>query len=685
MQRLATLCVLVLLQVGCGGDPFGLGSDLAGSCSALSDDDETIPTTQPLSGDGQARFIVHLRADADSVQLATRYSGRLLRTFAQQRASSMLLSPKAAAKLANDPQVLSIEEDAPRALFAQTLPPGVALTGAPAVWQSQLPGTRGMKTCIIDSGVHLNHADLPKTGMAGSPADWSVDGCGHGTHVAGTIAALENDFGVVGVVHNGVDLVFVKIFGSDCKQTSASDLTHAVDQCINAGARVINMSLGGDRPTDLERETFENAWRKGVLLVAAAGNDGSSTLQYPASYASVLSIAALNSNSQVASYSQHNAQVDLAAPGTSIVSTSPFEGRYFVTVNGTRFEGAAFAGSGSTAGKSAKLVWGGTCGATSSAYSGKIVLCARGSYSFVQKVNSVQNSGGIGVLISNNDPGNFSGSLGTSTTSLPVLSLSEEDGAELKLLAGADALLVSEYTKAGSGYATMSGTSMASPHVAGVASLIWGEVPGATNAQVRAALESSAKDLGDLGRDDNSGAGLIQAKPALEALREGLSSNAKPEVAFSVRCVGTFCAFTSTSIDPDGQVRSWRFDLGDGAVTYGPMTLHQFAGAGPYNVTLTVTDDRGEMSQLTTPVSVVQAQLNLEHDAATAVTKAKLSWAGFSESAVLVFKNGDLTNTVQNSGGFEEPVDTAERAPMYQVCTRSLESCSDLKLASQCR
>jgi len=666
----------IVLGLGCGqGD--GSGTDVAHMCNALVGVD-AVSSSQALDSDGTTRFIVHYRAGSDGEAVMKKYAHKGARHFKEKRAASTWLTPREAKTLEADPEVLLVEEDASRRPFAQKVPVGIEAVQAPQVWAQQPSGRRGVKTCIVDSGFHVGHADLPKTGVTGFPADWNQDGCGHGTHVAGTLAALNNDEGVVGVVNQGMDLVIVKIFNAKCEQIASSDLANAVDQCVNAGAKVINLSLGGDVPTEYERAAFESAWRRGAVIVAAAGNDGTTSMQYPASYASVISVAAATSNSTaIADFSQRNVQVDLTAPGVSVLSTSPFEARHFLSVGGKRFDGAGFEYARTTAGITGNLVNGGTCG-TAGSWAGKVVLCARGGYSFAQKATAVQKGGGVAAVIYNNEAGLFVGTLGTTTTwTIPVISLSQEDGLAAKAYVGSSAKVVNQELTNGSGYVSMSGTSMASPHVAGVASLVWGEVPTATNTQLRMALESTAQDMGPAGRDDASGYGLVQAQAAVEALRSQPFVNAAPIPAFSSHCVGTTCSFLSTSLDPDGSIRSFRFDLGDGTTSYSNRVMHGFKGPGPYNVTLTVTDNAGVSRHLTQAVSVLSAQVVVANE--DGKSKASLTWQGAAETHVLVIKDGELAESTPNSGDFEDDVVDVEATPTYQVCTRSMESCSEVR------
>jgi subtilisin family serine protease len=133
---------------------------------------------------------------------------------------------------------------------------------------------------------------------------------------------------------------------------------------------------------------------------------------------------------------------------------------------------------------------------------------------------NVQAGGGVAAVIYNNAPGNFLGTLGDGNSSeIPAVSLSQEDGQFLvsKKL-GLSATVVSDLQKPASGYEAWSGTSMATPHVSGVAALVWSANPSWTNAQIREALDSTAKDLGATGRDSAYGYGLVQAKAALDYL-----------------------------------------------------------------------------------------------------------------------------------------------------------------------
>lgn len=121
-----------------------------------------------------------------------------------------------------------------------------------------------------------------------------------------------------------IKLHIVKVFDNDGMWTWASDLIKAVETCVAEGSTVINMSLGGGGSLQVERDAYDRVYNQnGVLLVASAGNSGSSAKSYPASYPAVLSVGAVNKNNQRASFSQYNNQVDLCAPGVAVKSTVP--------------------------------------------------------------------------------------------------------------------------------------------------------------------------------------------------------------------------------------------------------------------------------------------------------------------------------------------------------------------------
>jgi serine protease len=232
----------------------------------------------------------------------------------------------------------------------------------------------------------------------------------------------------------------------------------------------------------------------------------------------VISVGALDSTKTIASFSQFTTQVELSAPGVGVKSTVGALDLNTITVNGTTYEGGYIDLAARSAGVSGQVVDGGICDSVG-AWAGKVVLCQRGTISFLDKTMNVQNGGGVAAVIYNNAPGGFAGTLSTTSSAIPSISLSQEDGQALVASAlGQSGTVVSQYTEPASGYAYYDGTSMATPHVSAVAALVWSYNPSWTAAQVREALTATAEDLGAAGRDNYYGYGLVRAKAALDYL-----------------------------------------------------------------------------------------------------------------------------------------------------------------------
>lgn len=445
-------------------------------------------------------------------------------SFDHLGAFAVSLPSQALNGIRNNPNVEYVEADVVRQPMAQVRPYGIDLVRAPQVWSQNVDGD-GIKVCVIDSGISASHEDLSALSLSGyaSPGQsWNTDTCGHGSHVAGTIAARDNAAGVVGVNRGNISLHIIKVFdGPSCGYSYSSSIVDAANRCAAAGARVINMSLGGPSASTTERNGFQQLYDAGVLHVAAAGNDGNTAHSYPASYDSVISVAALDSNKQLASFSQRTNQVELAAPGVGVLSTVP-QVSASASVGGTSYIVAALDGSQQLS-RSGALANGGRCTTTGSgSFSGKVVLCERGDISFADKVNNAAGGGASAVIIYNNSPGGFSGTLGGTGPAVPAVSMSQEDGQFLAAnRIGASATVSTVPTNPGNGYEYYDGTSMATPHTAGVAALVWSKNPTWTNAEVRQALAVTAEDLGAAGRDNSYGWGLINAEAALAELEGG--------------------------------------------------------------------------------------------------------------------------------------------------------------------
>lgn len=186
-------------------------------------------------------------------------------------------------------------------------------------------GSNTVAISVLDTGIDQSHEDLKakitknRNFTNSSTVD---DKYGHGTHVAGSTAAITNNGkGVAGTCPNCV-LYNAKVLG-DNGSGAWSWIANGITWSANNGAKVINMSLGGSSGSDTLALAVEDAWSKGVILVAAAGNDGVSDPHYPAYYEKVIAVGATDHNDAKASFSNYGDWVDVGAPGKSILSTAP--------------------------------------------------------------------------------------------------------------------------------------------------------------------------------------------------------------------------------------------------------------------------------------------------------------------------------------------------------------------------
>jgi thermitase len=180
------------------------------------------------------------------------------------------------------------------------------------------------KVAIVDSGAYSNHPDI---GRIIAQRDFVEDDAvadddnGHGTHVTGIAGALtDNGKGVAGGCFD-CELLIAKVMGR-IGFTTDSRIVKGINWSANHGADVVNLSLGGSGDSSVLRTAVDRAYGRGALVVAAAGNEGTNEPQYPAAYSKVIAVSATTADGRLARYSSRGDWVDLAAPGTDILSTS---------------------------------------------------------------------------------------------------------------------------------------------------------------------------------------------------------------------------------------------------------------------------------------------------------------------------------------------------------------------------
>jgi major intracellular serine protease len=219
----------------------------------------------------------------------------------------------------------------------ELIPDGLKMINVQSQWDKGLYG-QGVVVAVIDTGVDYYHSDLMGQVLGGKDftgkGDY-MDGNGHGTHVAGTIAASNKGTGILGVAPEAKILALKAL--DDNGEGYMSWTVDAIRYAITQQVDVINMSLGGPHTPDLQRAVRE-AVAAGIIVVAAAGNEGDGNesteeLSYPGAYTEVIQVGAVDYNGALAYFSNTNKEVDILAPGVEILSTYP--GGKYARLDGT--------------------------------------------------------------------------------------------------------------------------------------------------------------------------------------------------------------------------------------------------------------------------------------------------------------------------------------------------------------
>jgi len=488
----------------------------------------------------------------------------------------------------------------------------------------------GVEIGIIDSGVNYLHPDLNDNfdplnlGYDFYYYDYDpMDVYGHGTHVAGTACAEDNDIGsvdpklgVVGVAPE-CNLYSLRVLNED-GVGYWSDIIAAVEWSTGATMQienvftgdmltvqglkldVINLSLGKDRdPGSTVKQAFDNAEAQGVVIVAAAGNSGTmngkgNNVIYPAKYDSVIAVAATDSNDNRASFSSTGDKVEIAAPGVNVYST-----------------------------------WNDNAG-----YYDPQPVCT-------------------GILTDINGDG-------------------QPDG---------------ECYKYGSG------TSMASPHVAGVAALIiaagYSDYNGdgvINNRDVRAILDASATDLGTTGRDPQFGYGLVNALSAVQTAGANITPKADAGADQAVvdsdgDGVENVALNGSGSSDSDGSIVSYEWYEGATLLATGVSPTAALA-LGNHTVTLTVTDNEGATASDSVQINIVAESSGIALSTVgykvKGLMKADLSWDGATSGNVDVYRNGSVITTTVNDWTYTDNINQRGSGTFtYKICEAGTSVCSN--------
>ncbi|MCA0971498.1 S8 family peptidase [Halobacillus litoralis] len=271
-------------------------------------------------------------------------AGSTLDNLTELQALSVSISDQALERLENNPNVEYIEKESSTSLMGRAAQWNVEAVHAPEAWADGYTGA-GVKVAVIDSGVNADHPDLDIEKSISFVSDNAetttvdesspMDQAGHGTHVAGVIAANFGgervyDQDVAGVAPD-VELYSLKAIAKE--EGSTLDIIEAINWCIENDIDIINLSVGSGEDTPLFEEAVNKAYESGILIVGASGNDGQGTdVRYPARYDSVVAVSSVDKQNELSSFSSFGPEVEFTAPGEPIVST--YEDSY-ATMGGT--------------------------------------------------------------------------------------------------------------------------------------------------------------------------------------------------------------------------------------------------------------------------------------------------------------------------------------------------------------
>lgn len=323
-------------------------------------------TQLAAAADHPARFVpgqilVKPRAGANEAKLAGKWRARggherarLSKLGVRVISVDETNAPALLAELRNDPRIEFAERDY---LAEAALTPNdpevlngnewhLTKIAAPLAWE-QTSGASNVVVAVLDSGVNAAHPDLTARLVPGYDFVWDdndpTDDFGHGTAVAGVIAAAGNNgLGVAGVAFDArvMPVKVMNASGFAAYSTVAQGIRYAVDH----GARVINLSLAGSAASATLQDAVDYAWSHNVVIVAAAGNNGSDAPLYPAACNNVVAVAATTAGDSLASYSSYGNHLALAAPGDNIWTTTRDLTTGYAAESGTSFASPVVAG-----------------------------------------------------------------------------------------------------------------------------------------------------------------------------------------------------------------------------------------------------------------------------------------------------------------------------------------------------
>lgn len=586
-------------------------SPMAGAVPALAGSEGT-------SGDPEGRYLITLRNSASAQAVAAEHSRQhgaevtlvyrhALKGYAAE------LPGQAVDAIRRDPRVASVEPDRTVETTAQVAPTGIQRTFATQNPALDIDGSDDLRVdadvAILDTGIDASHPDLNVASIqdctVSSGLGLCVDGAGrddngHGTHVAGTVAALDNDRGVVGVAP-GARLHGVKVL-SAVGSGLLSWVVAGVDWVTarSGSIEVVNMSLTCRCISETLDRAISASVAQGVVYVVAAGNSDIDAREFtPANHPDVITVSAL-----------------------------------------ADFDGAA--GGGATP----------TCRSDVD--------------------DTLAEFSNWGPMVEIAAPG-----------------------------------ICIRSTYLNGGYATLSGTSMASPHVAGAAAIVTSGANDPVDGSDVAAVRNHILTAGNVGWLDDSGDGLQEPlldvgnaqvfSPNSSERTLGTSPEPSPEpgneapvASFVYSCSELTCSFDATeSRDADGSISAYQWDLGDGTTASGSQVEKRYEASNTYEVHLTVVDDDDATSTASKEVTVTgeagppdedrePISLSATGSRTAGTVTVTLHWFGTDNNGrIVVYRNGQPVATTSDSGTYGEVVQNNSGTLTYVVCEEGTDRCSN--------
>jgi serine protease len=445
-------------------------------------------------------------------------------------------------------------------------------------------GNSDVTIAIIDQGVKYDHPDL--AGNFGSvkgkdfvdgdddPMPESASEEYHGTHVAGSAAAVtDNAEGIAGISNS--TLLSARALGTG-GGGSLADIAEAIRWSADQGADILNMSLGGGGYRDTMKNAVSYAVSNGALPICAAGNNGSSSVSYPAGYSECVAVSAVDENENLASFSQYGDKCDVASPGVDVLSTwtenvSQFGGKYN-KISGTSM--ACPNASGVAA-----------LGLAANPDLGPNELRAR-LKNTAADIGLSEAKQGAGRVDAKNIVGPIDDTNQKPTVSINASSVTVDAGTAVEF----------------------DGTGSSDPD-GSIESYDWDFDNGATATGPSATFTFQNPGTYDVQLTVTDDDGASSTDAVAVTVEEAPSENSPPTVSIDAGSttipVGADVQFDgSGSADSDGSIASYAWDFGDGTSGSTATVTHAYDSAGDYTVSLTVTDDDGASSTKTLDVTV---------------------------------------------------------------------------------